>query len=403
MRQDRPGRVSGPLAPYAPSLRVELERRGYAPNSVRSRLSQLSQLSRWLDAEGMAPSSLTDDQVERFVAARRRAGRVSWVSPVNVALPLEHLRRLGVAPAKASGTSTDPLEELLDCYRGYLVAERGLVASTTRAYLRVARSFCVELRGQRGELAEISAGNVSEFVLETCKGSSPARAKKTVTALASLLRYLHVAGVTTDSFAFALPKVAGHRPAPPKRGLGDAEVARLLASCDRRRAIGRRDFAILILLARLGLRAGEVARLGLDDIDWHRGEIVVRGKADRHERLPLPVDVGEALAVHLRRGRSLEPRVARTVFVRTRAPFGALASSSIGAVVARAAQRAGLGQLGAHRLRHHAASATLRGGAPLAEVAQLLRQSTLLVTATYARVEPAALRELARPWPGGVR
>ncbi len=403
MRQDRNCAVHGPLGPYAAGLRVELERRGYAAESVRSRLVQLNQLSRWLDAEGLTPAGLTDEAVERFVATRRRAGRVSWISSVNLALPLEYLRSLGVAPGKASMSATDPLEGLLECYSRYLVAERGLVATTIRTYLRVARSFYLELEGRGGQVEALGAADVSRFLVEACRGSSPARAKKAVTALASLLRYLHVAGVTVGPFASALPKVAGHRPEPPKRVLGDAEVARLLSSCDRRRAMGRRDYAILMLLARLGLRAGEVARLSLDDLDWHHGELVVPGKADRRERLPLPVDVGQALAAYLSRGRPRDLQACRAVFLRTRAPSGPLASSSIGAVVARAARRAGLGQLGAHRLRHRAASATLRGGAPLAEVGQLLRQRTLLVTASYARVEPAALRELARPWPGGAR
>lgn len=403
MRQDRSCEVGGPLGPYASGLRVELERRGYAAESVRSRLVQLNQLSRWLDAEGLAASGLTDEAVDRFVATRRRAGRVSWISPVNVALPLEYLRCLGVVPAKVGTSSPDCLDELLENYHRYLVAERGLVATTIRTYLRVARLFCLELRGQGRELEELRGVDVSGFLVGTCRRSSPARAKKVVTSLASLLRYLHVVGVTTGSFSSALPKVAGHRPEPPTHALGDTEVARLMSSCDRRRSIGRRDYAILVLLARLGLRAGEVAGLSLDDLDWHRGEVVIRGKADRQERLPLPVDVGEALAAYLSRGRPRDLQECRAVFLRTRAPSGPLASSSIGAVVARAARRAGLCELGAHRLRHHAACATLRGGAPLGEVGQLLRQRTLLVTASYARVAPSALRELARPWPGSLR
>jgi site-specific recombinase XerD len=162
--------------------------------------------------------------------------------------------------------------------------------------------------------------------------------------------------------------------------------------------VGRRDFAILTLLARLGLRAGEAAALTLDDLDWHRGEITVRGKGGRTGRLPLPADVGEAMADYLQHGR---PRVAcRAVFLRVRAPMGGLGRDSVGDVVAHACERAGLPRVGPHRLRHSAATAMLRGGASLAEVGQVLRQVQAATTAIYAKADRAALRALARPWPG---
>ena len=176
-------------------------------------------------------------------------------------------------------------------------------------------------------------------------------------------------------------------------------MAALLPGCDRGAAVGRRDVAILTLLARLGLRGGEVAALTLDDIDWHQGEIVVRGKGGRRDRLPLPADVGEALVAYLRAGR---PAAAgcRALFLRVRAPVGALGTRGVADVVRLAARRAGLPALGPHRLRHSAATAMLRNGASLAEIGQVLRHARAATTAIYAKVDRAALRAIAQPWPG---
>jgi integrase/recombinase XerD len=192
--------------------------------------------------------------------------------------------------------------------------------------------------------------------------------------------------------------VAGWRLSGLPKGLEPGQLRRLLAGCDRRTPTGRRDYAIVLLLARLGLRAGEVARLGLDDIDWRHGEIAILGKGNRAERLPLPADVGAAIAVYLRRGR---PGTAegRGVFARVHAPHRALTAGGVTMVVFDAAQRAGLGKVHAHRLRHTAATAMLHAGSPLAEVGQVLRHRSPLTTAIYAKVDRDALAVLARPWP----
>jgi len=247
-------------------------------------------------------------------------------------------------------------------------------------------------------LDQLSAAGVTEFVLAECAPRSVGSARYIVCGLRSLLRYLYVAGHTEVQLEAAVPKVAGWRLAGLPVTFGRAEVKRLLASCDRRTTFGRRDYAVLILLSRLGLRAGEVAALGLGDIDWHAGEIVVRGKGRREERLPLPADVGEALVGWLRRGR---PRCAcAAVFTRVRAPHRPLASSGVSAIVRAACRRAGLPELNAHRLRHTAATEMLRAGAGLSEVGQVLRHASLLTTAIYAKVDRDRLRTLALPWPG---
>lgn len=202
------------------------------------------------------------------------------------------------------------------------------------------------------------------------------------------------------ALAEAVPPVAGWRETGIPKTIGRAEVERLLAGCDRSRIDGVRDFAILILLARLGLRSVEVARLGLDDLDWRTGEIVVRGKARRQDRLPLPADVGEALTAYLSlRGR----QETRRVFLTLRAPRRPIRADLVGDVVQRACRRAGVGHVGAHRLRHTLASELLREGASLLEISQVLRHRDLATTAIYAKVDLGRLRQVARPWPGAAR
>ncbi len=220
-----------------------------------------------------------------------------------------------------------------------------------------------------------------------------------MTALRSLLGFLHVDGAIEQSLASAVPSVAGRRLVGLPKGLEPAQVQCLLASCDSSTRTGRRDIAILTMLVRLGMRAGEVAALRLDDIDWRAGEIVVRGKGKCTERLPLPTDVGGAVAAYLHHHRPTSAQ-GRTVFVRIKAPHRALSSQGVSQAVAAAARRAGLGRIHAHRLRHTAATQMLRTGASLPEIGQLLRHRRALTTAIYAKVDREALRTIARPWPG---
>ena len=294
------------------------------------------------------------------------------------------------------------VEALLDRYRGYLQSERCLDERTIVGYVGRVRPF-LDRRVVAGglDLEGVTPDEISAFVQEECsRRRSRGSAKVTVTALRSLLRFLHVEGVIGESLASAVPSVASWRLAALPRSLEADQVARLLASCDRETAAGRRDFAILSLLARLGLRRGEIAALALDDIDWGAGELIVRGKGAWHDRMPLPVDVGEALADYLAHGR---PRnvPGRSVFVRVVTPLAALSPGAVTHVVERAARRAGVDGVCAHRLRHAVATETLRRGAPLAEIGELLRHRQLATTAIYAKVDRERLRALARPWPGG--
>jgi site-specific recombinase XerD len=389
--------VSGPLAPYAAGFASWLKSRAYSPSAAADRLYQFDQLSRWLEREGLAVGGLTDEQAERFAAVRRTAGLVTWASPRSALLLLGYLRGLGVAPAPEPVCARGPVEELLADYCRYLWVERRLSDHTVLdVYQPAARLF---LEGPDGPgLKRLSAADVSSFLARECPKRSVSGARDLVSALRSFLRYLHLAGVIEAPLVWAVPSMADLRDRTLPRGLGPAAVRKLLASCDRRRLVGRRDFAILLLLTRLGLRAGEVAAIQLADVDWRRGQLLVRGKGSRHDVLPVPADVGEAIVAYLRR----RPRCqCGALFVRVTAPIQELNRCTVAWVVRAACDRAGLARVGAHRLRHTAATEMLQAGASLAEIGQVLRHREQKTTAIYAKVDRKALRALARAWPSG--
>jgi site-specific recombinase XerD len=288
---------------------------------------------------------------------------------------------------------------LLERYRDYLSVERGLEPDTVANYLRVVAQFLAAREGC--ELAELTAADVSRHVTSQCRQISGRAAERLATGLRSFLGFALVEGLIGMPLAGAVPSVARWSGAGLPRGLTSKQVSSLLASCARRSATGRRDYAILLLLVRLGLRAAEVSALRLDDIDWRAGEIIVRGKGRTEERLPLPSDVGAAVAAYLQRGRPRRPE--REVFLRTYAPLRGLGPQGVSEVVRAASERAGLGSFGSHRLRHTAGTQMLRAGASLAEVAEVLRHRTVATTAIYAKVDHVALRGLAVPWPGSAR
>ena len=390
--------VSGPLAPYATGFEVWLRARSYSSSATANRLCQLDRLSRWLDRRGLTVGELSDALVAAFTSSRREAGLVTWTTPQSVALPLAYLREIGVMPSPAATVASGPLEGLLADYGRYLRVERRLAEHTVRdAYLPAARLFLADREGLDGlELERLSAADVSLFLVAECPKRSVTGARDLGSALRSFLRFLHVAGLIEAPLVWAVPSVADLRDRTLPRGLEPAAVRKLLASCDRRRTIGRRDYAIVLLLSRLGLRRGEVAAMRLEDVDWRAGELLIRGKGARQDVLPLPVDVGEALVSYLRRRPRCE---SRALFVRMTAPLQELAPHTIGWIVREACTRAGLPRVGAHRLRHTAATEMLRQGASLAEISQVLRHREQKTTAIYAKVDRRALRALARPWP----
>lgn len=401
--RQRPRRivVSGPLAGFADGLRRELAGQGYALDTVGDHVHLLADLSGWLGGQDLTAEDLTTQRVEEFLRDRRRRGCRIGLSPRAIAPILGYLRDLRVAPSPVRPVPVTPQGMLLVNYRDYLSGERGVSAGTVTHYLRCARVFLESLPGRLdATLAELSTADVTGYVLawaQRRQGKAPDLV--TLPALRSLLRYLHVAGLIGAPLAEAVPAGRGYpRPALP-RAASAGQVRAVLAACDRDGAAGRRDYAIVLMMARLALRGGEVARLLLSDIDWRAAEVTIRGKGARTDVLPLPADVGEAMADYLLHARPTT--TSGHLFVSMVAPFTGLATSSITGLVGRACARAGVSRFGPHGIRHAVACELLAHGASMAEIGQLLRHAQERTTAIYAKVDQARLAALAMPCPQG--
>jgi site-specific recombinase XerD len=392
--------MGGPLAIYADGFRQELTARGYVHQVVERNLRVLVHLSDWMQAGSVSVGQLSPARLETFIGDRRQQGYRGWLSVPAVTPLLGYLRSVGVVLATPEAPAArGPVEQLVEQYQRYLVDERGLSAAVMRKYSEFAHAFLSATEGPDGlELADLSAATVTDYVVSEYAARPSRSAKSTVTALRSLLRYLFLAGLVEHQLALAVPTAANWQAGSLPRALGPEAVAALTASCDDSTEIGSRDRAILVLLCRLGLRACEITRLELDDLDWRSGEVSVSGKGGRRDRLPLPVDVGEVLVAYLQQAR---PHVrCRKVFLRVNAPIVGLTTPAVTGVVYKACARAGLPRVGAHRLRHSAATAMLARGGNLVEVGQVLRHVRAETTAIYAKVDRIALDELVRPWPG---
>lgn len=385
--------VSGPLGRWAQEFASQLASLGYVWLVIRRALFVFAFVSNWLGTRGLRPGDVTAKQVEHLRHARRGIGYGRSLSKV-----LEFLRQVGEVPPVRLIARRTGLERLLDRYREYLVDERGLSGKVVRWYCVVAGRL-LKGRPRGAHLRRLTAREVGEFLRKEARGFSPGYVGCVASALRSLVRFLHADGQIPASLVGAVPSIAGWRGASLPQALTPGAVRRMLCRCDRRTRIGLRDFAVLTLLIRLGLRAGEVAGLELDALDWRQGEVVVHGKGKTLSRLPIPQDAGQALSAYLVR----RPRVdSRALFLRSRAPLQRLTQTGITHLVAKASQRAGLARVCPHQLRHTLATEMLRRGATLAQIAQVLRHRSLATTAIYAKVDRVALRDLAQPWPGGV-
>jgi site-specific recombinase XerD len=400
MRKDSWRAGGGPLVAFAETFRTYLIEAGHPQGSLKHYLMLMGQLDRWMAGEGLGVEGLSWSAAQRFLDARSRSGYARVLTLASLNPLLDCLRSRGVVPAEDSAEPT-PTEALLAAYGRHLVHDRGLAVTTVRRYVSFARRFLVARASQTRTATgaeELTGAEINAFMLEAAGRLVLESAKREAADLRALLRYLYLAGWLETDLGTAMPPVAVWRGRSLPPTMKPAEVDALIASCERTTPRGLRDRVVLLLMARLGLRAGEVAALELGDIDWRAGEIVVRGKARRQDRLPLPAEVGEALVEYLRVARP--PAACRQVVLTLYAPVHPIRPSTLTTVVYKACEHAGLVRVGGHRLRHALASEMLRQGGDLLEIAQILRQSDLGTTAGYAKVDRSALRSVARPWPG---
>jgi integrase/recombinase XerD len=391
------------LSPFAASLKED----GYADATMQSKLCLLADFGQWLGRRGRAVAELEERLVETFFAEKRRKDRVHRGDRETVRQFLDHLRERNIVPGVEPTCDESPLGSILNRYEKHLRSERGVVTATILSYLPFARKFLVDRFGESPfAVRELRSSDISAFVLRHAQTMSCRRAQLMTTAFRSFFRFLFQNGELQADLAPSVPAVADWRLSTIPKYLIPDEVNRVLSNCDRQTSTGRRDYAILLLLARLGLRAGEIVALQLDDIDWRAGEILVRGKGSLHDRMPLPVDVGEALTSYLRVDH---PRCkTRRVFVCMKAPRSGFAGpSTVATIVRRALDRAGLCPAfkGAHVLRHTLATTMLRSGASMGEIGEVLRHRLPSTTEIYAKLDFDGLRSLAHPWPrvGGAR
>jgi site-specific recombinase XerD len=391
----------GVLAGHLDGFSAWLWECGYSPATGIPHLRVAARFGRWLDDKSLGEGDVDEEHCRQFLRhrRRRRLRRGDWAA---LRLLLRYLREAGIITAASTPIVDDESVALEQAFGAYLLREKGVSPSTEVNYRREIRAF-LHHRFRRGSVtpSAIRAHDLHRFVLARAQHVAPSRAKLAVTALRAFSQFLRLRGDVTEDLTSSALTVPRWRLSTLPKSISPEQVERILAQCDRRTVVGRRNYAILLVLARLGLRAGEVVALTVDDVDWDAGEVVVRGKGLRHERIPLPHDVGQALAVYLRAGR---PRCStRHLFVRMKAPrIGFASPAAISTIVADAIAKAKLDppSHGAHLLRYSLATHVLQRGGSLAEVAELLRHRHPDTTALYAKVDLDALRSVAPPWPG---
>lgn len=388
----------GPLVELEEEFQRELARVGYRSGVVVQHGRLLREVSRWLAERGCGIEGFVAGE---FVADRAGLGLTRALTERSLRPLIEFLAGRGLMPQPVAPRAfgDGAIGMALERFARFLVVERGLGEGTVEGYLRAVGPFVASRRRGGGlDLAGITGGDVLAFLVEVCPGRSRGAASVTATAMRSFLGWLFTSGVIGTSLVGVVPRVGSWKLAGLVDPVGEADLARLLGSCDRATIAGRRDYAMLLVLSRLGLRAGEVARLGLDDIDWRAGELIVRGKGPKDARLPLPADVGGAIAEYLRHGRPATAQ-GRTVFVRVQAPHRELTNGGVTQAVFAAGQRGGVGRVYAHRLRHTAATRMLAAGGSLFEIGEVLRHQRPGTTAIYAKVDLIRLATIVRPWP----
>lgn len=397
---------NGPLCPHIASYRGKLEELGYRPSYIKSHLQRFAKFDLWLKRRRRwGPLWRLDERdVREFLHQLRRELPSRFCgTPISLRMLLAHLRDKGVVSPQSKAFTQTSGECLATKYRAFLKEERGLDKATIYNYSKHVDRFLAEKFGSaRVNLRALGVSDITSFVRRHAPKHGRGWAAQMVTGLRSFFRFAQLQGLIKSDLAAVVPAVANWEMSGPPKHLPPDAVQRVLTACDRSTVRGKRGYAILLLLARLGLRAGEIVALKLDDFDWANGELTVRSKkGDGWARLPLPIDVGQALEQYL----VVRPASSyRNVFVRDYAPYTPfVASGPVSVLVRQAIEKAGVksSRTGAHVLRHSLATNMLSRGASLAEIGQVLRHRDPNSTAIYARVNLRALCELAMPWPGG--
>jgi site-specific recombinase XerD len=401
LRRLQEGLFSPHLAHLDDLASVRLQQ-GYARMTVTHQIQVVARFADWLEAAGLGLHQLTTEIVTDFL----KNGLGPWsgrgmASLVRAFVVL--LQRAGVTAPVPDVRPTE-IECLIDAFEQFLLRERALSKATAKNYTPIVKLFLTETFDTGGAgLSVLAAAGVTAFIRRHARDHSHGRLRADLTALRVFFRYLLVEGKVGTDLSGAVPPVAEWRLQSLPKALPPDDVVHLVNSCDFKTPAGRRDYAILLLLSRLGLRAGDVVHLMLDNLDWEAGEIVLCGKGRRIDRLPLPQDVGLAIAEYLQHGRP-PGAPTRRVFVSPYAPFNGFRSSvAVCSIMRRGLRRAKLtpARKGAHILRHALATRMLRGGATLTEIGRILRHQYQDTTAIYAKVNLDALRPLALRWPGG--
>lgn len=387
-------RKPGQMGPFIAGLQTRWSELGYSDLAIRNMLKDVGAVGRWMQKHDVQPGDLSpallgDFREHRIAAGMRKIPSVKSFGPL-----LSFLREQGIIGELPADDG--PGQRLLADYRCWLIEERGLAQATVIRYENLGRRFLALYPLDAG--AGVTGAEVVAFLLQEIQRVSVGSAKGRVAELRSLLRFLFVRGLTPRLLTTAVPPVAGWRDTGIPKALPAGQVQQLLDHCDRSDPVQVRDYAILMLVARLGLRSIEVARMQLDDIDWRSGRIILHGKASREDAMPLPNEVGAALADYLTDVRP--PTLLRSVFISCKAPRRPIKPDLVSDVTRRACDRAGLPRVGAHRLRHTLATEMLQRGVKLADIGQVLRHRDLATTALYAKVDLATLRTIALPWPG---
>lgn len=396
---------SGPLAAHIDPFGRHLNEQGYDRIYIGHQLRYVARFSRWLKANHIHIEGIAEEHAKQFVLRYATASAIQSGFRATIFRFINYLRQRGAIHDPPVVIETTDVRRITTAYSRYLRDDQGLSTATCVQYVPFAEQFLSNRFGTGTiRLSALQAADVISFIREQAPRLSPARSRCATIALRSFMRYLRYRGDIKLDLAAAVPAVPNWSMTAIPRAMPAEQVNAVLASCRRDTSTGRRDYAILLLLARLGLRSSEIVHLTLDCIDWERGSLTVLGKGSSQSILPIPTDVGEAIADYLQHGR---PRCQyRALFLCANAPVRGFGSqTSIGSIVYAAVMRAGINaqHRGTHQFRHALACEMLRHGASLPEIGSLLRHQHSKTTGIYAKVDFVALRSLAQPWPGEAR